>query len=353
MFKNAAVALTLASVVLAQSASQSAASSIPSTSTPGCSGFLTQLDANPTINTCLSSLIDATSDFGPGTTASASSATSALDHICSGSVGCDSTTVRSLLADFYTACSTELGNGNQPVIDIYDVLYLIVPLKNAVCTKNNGAYCATTMTHSSSSNNSGSSSAPAQGNDSAAASPSDTNTPASSQPAASSSAAPSSLTTSSGSATPSASATHAKRAANIVPRGEGDQQTIDTFAPHAASYNNNGLPYLFLTPNITDQAQLCSPCTSKVIGSYISFESITPYAIGIANSPTLSGQVTLWNHIKEVCPTDFTSGLLTNATTSTSSTNSDDSSDALATLNLGAGKIVGAIVTAMVGAWLF
>jgi hypothetical protein len=259
-----------------------------------------------------------------------------------------------LLADFYTACSTELGNGNQPVIDIYDVLYLIVPLKNAVCSKNNGAYCATTMTHSSSSNNSGSSSAPAQGNDSAAASPSDTNAPASSQPAASSSAAPSgSASGSASSSAPSASATHAKRAANIVPRGEGDQQTIDTFAPHAASYNNNGLPYLFLTPNITDQAQLCSPCTSKVIGSYISFESITPYAIGIANSPTLSGQVTLWNHIKEVCPTDFTSGLLTNATTSTSSTNSDDSSDALATLNLGAGKVVGAIVTAMVGAWLF
>jgi hypothetical protein len=263
-------------------------------------------------------------------------------------------------------------NGNQGVIDIYDVLYLLTPLKGAICTKDNGQFCVTTMSHngssngntSSGSNNGGSSDTPAANGSESSAAASDSNAPASSQ-APSSSAAPSSSGSASSTA-PSASATHARRAISpkalykrteklIAARGEGDQDTIGDIAPDASTYNTQGLPYLFITPNITDTAQLCTPCVSKVIGSYISFESITPYALGIPHSPMLSGQVALWDHIKTTCPTDFTSGLLTNATASVTNTGgNDDSSDALTSARLGGfTSLVGAAVVAVVGAWLF
>jgi hypothetical protein len=71
------------------------------------------------------------------------------------------------------------------------------------------------------------------------------------------------------------------------------------------------MPYMYLRSNTT--GDICTPCTSKIIGAYINFETVTPYAIGIPNSPLLRGQVELWNRIKQ-CPQDYVTGLLSNTT---------------------------------------
>ena len=95
-----------------QNATQSAASGIPTNILQGWSIFLTTLDTDATINGCLNSLINATPDFDPstlnGSTPSASSITTTLDTICAPSFDeCDELTFRGMLANFYTACSTE------------------------------------------------------------------------------------------------------------------------------------------------------------------------------------------------------------------------------------------------------
>lgn len=247
-----------------------------------------------------------------------------------------------MLANFYTACSTDMlgtngdgSNGNKNVIDIYDVLYLISPLKNAICTKSGNQYCVDVISQQESSSSSASSSVAAD----------------------SGSSVSSSHSVSTSASAPSASAsTHAKRSpsypvSSLYKRSTvfaRDQDTLDTIAPEAAQYNTIGLPYLFITPNLT-ATELCTPCTSSVVGSYISFESITPYALGIANSPMLSGQVTLWNKIKSTCPQDFTTGLLTNATASTS-TSEDNTAAAFRGAQFGPiSQFFGAAVVALLG----
>ena len=102
-------------------------------------------------------------------TPSASSATTTLNTICAPSFDqCDESTIRGMLANFYTACSTDMlgtngdgSNGNKNVIDIYDVLYLINPLKNAICTKSGNQYCVDVISLQDSSNGSSSSTAAA------------------------------------------------------------------------------------------------------------------------------------------------------------------------------------------------
>jgi len=135
------VALSLfATLALAQS-------TIPSGISPACSSFLTQLDSDDSLSSCTSSLISATQAFGPGGSgsSSASSVNSALDSLCGSSSSCSETSTRSTLASFYSACQAELTSSpNKQVQQIYDILYILIPLRSATCSKDdNGQYCAT------------------------------------------------------------------------------------------------------------------------------------------------------------------------------------------------------------------
>ncbi|KAL1943272.1 hypothetical protein VTO73DRAFT_4347 [Trametes versicolor] len=145
--KSIAAVTLFASVVLAQSSSL-----IPSGISTQCSTFLSTFDKDSSLSTCTTSLISATSSFAPSTNASAattthsaSSISAALNSVCSTASTCPDTSVRQNLADFYTACGPELTtSANKDVIKIYDVLYAIIPLRQAVCSKaDNGQYCAT------------------------------------------------------------------------------------------------------------------------------------------------------------------------------------------------------------------
>lgn len=98
------------------------------------------------MRSCLSSLTNVTAAFGPGGSGSASSDSvkSAISTLSSGS-SCPETTIRGTLTDFYGACQEELtSNLNAAAVQIYDVLYTIIPLVNAATSKDDsGNFCAT------------------------------------------------------------------------------------------------------------------------------------------------------------------------------------------------------------------
>jgi hypothetical protein len=281
-----------------------------------------------TINNCLTGLIGATDAFDPTTNSTTSTVNttainSALSTICSSSfTACPAASIRTTLTNFYTECSADLlgasgdgSDGNAAVIQIYDVLYLILPLKTAICTKVNGKYCINNNISNSTSS--------------------------------------ASTTASASSSAPSPSASSAKRdigisASDLFKRTSGtnillgrqtNTTTQEALTPSADTYRNSGLPYLFLKP---DSSDICSDCTYNVIKGYISFETVTPYAIGIAHSPMLKGQLALWDKIK-MCPDNFATRLLNDAT----GTNGTTTSGAARTMALG-GVMAG--VVSIVGA---
>ncbi|THG95056.1 hypothetical protein EW026_g6525 [Hermanssonia centrifuga] len=140
--KSFAVISLFVSVALASS------SIIPTGISSGCSTFLTQLDSNTNLTTCTSALITATSQFGPGasgSTPSTATVSTALNNLCKASNPCSETTIKSTLADFYSACQAELTSSlNKNVLQIYDVLFTVIPLTTATCSKDDsGRYCAT------------------------------------------------------------------------------------------------------------------------------------------------------------------------------------------------------------------
>jgi len=304
MIKVALTALAMASVVFAQNTTSSAsaplASGIPTGAQPRCATFLSNLNTDVTINNCLTALIGATDAFDPTTnttvsTVNTTAINSALSTICSSSfTACPAPSIRTTLTNFYTECSVDLlgasgdgSDGNAGVIQIYDVLYLILPLKTAICTKVDGKYCINNNISSGNSTSSTSASA--------------------------------------SSSAPSPSASSAKRDIGITAadlfkrttssnvllgRQTNNSTTQEALTPSADTYRNSGLPYLFLKP---DSSDICSNCTYNVIKGYISFETVTPYAIGIAHSPMLKGQLALWDKIK-TCPDDFATRLLNDAT---------------------------------------
>lgn len=307
MIKVALTALAMASVVFAQSTTSSASASssastpqssnIPASAQPRCRAFLDTLDRDITINKCLNDLIGATDAFDPtgaSTTASTVNGTAiqqALSTICSPSfTSCPPAAIRTSLTNFYSECSSDLlgasgdgSDGNPGVIQIYDVLYLILPLKTAICTKVDGTYCLNNSTSS-----------------------------ATSSSASSSSSAPAPSASSAKRSTGLVAADLFKRAenTNVLLGRQASNSTQEQLQPSADSYRNSGLPYLFLQP---DSSDICSMCTYNIIKGYITFETVTPYAIGIAHSPMLKGQLALWEKIK-TCPDNFAANLLSDAT---------------------------------------
>jgi hypothetical protein len=276
------------------------------------------LNSDQGLNRCLSNLISATSDFADSNgSATTDSINGVLSTVCASSWNyCDASAIRQSLVSFYTNCQDDMlgTNGatkNDDVIARYDWLYLIVPLKGAMCTKDSdNAFCLSKL-------NSGT------------ASPFTSGTVSHSSTVAA--LVGSSVSSGSGSSSSSSSAaastpTNAKRSHHLnqeqmfkraghhhnalVAR----QQSNNTQTPlvNSDAYNQQGLPYLFLTPSSSD-AQVCSQCTYNVLLGYITFESITPYAIGIQNSPILKGQVALWDRVK-TCANGLANAIVSDAT---------------------------------------
>lgn len=255
---------------------------------------MTQLDSDTSLTSCTTALISATSAFAPGSSNSSASGdvTTALSTLCSsGSSQCSETTVRSSLVKFYAACQSELTtNLNQGVLQIYDVLYTIIPLTNAVCSKDtNGNSCAKEIPGS--------------------------------PPAASS------LYSSSGS-----------------------QQVV---TPNFATIESSNAAFLFLQPTLSS-TELCTPCTRSIITSYVSFESDIPYGPGLAQSIILNGQTALYQAVQTTCGASFLSGVVQAAGSLSNSIISNSAASSRVPLPVsGAGAIaslVGVVTVALAAA---
>jgi hypothetical protein len=259
MINSLAIVALLSSAALAQTATNSL---IPSGISSGCTSFLNQLNSDSSLSSCLAPLNSAVAPYGPGGSGNAASMSGALTTLCTSTTMCDSGTIRNNLGQFQTACSAELQTSpNKAVIAIYDALYVLTPLKAAVCSQDsNGKYCVTE---------------------------SNTN-----------------------------SSTH------VVDTNGGDAQnylwqpissltrrdSADTpLTLNQTTWASKNIAFLGLDPSLP-QSQLCTACTRAIITPYISFESSVPYAPGLAQSAILSGQPALYSAINSLCGASFLSG---------------------------------------------
>lgn len=247
MLKSFAVVVALTSVALAQSNSSSTL--IPEGISSKCSDFLTQLNNDAQLSTCSGALTTALSAFAPGSTAtpSASAITSALGNVCSDSLtsSCPKNLIQSKLADFYTACTAELTSSpNAQVASLYEVLYTITPLKNAVCSKDDSAnFCLLSANLPSGAN---------------------------------AESLQKSLYT----------------------------QSNQVIVPDTNSFSSNNIPFLFLSADLPSET-LCTTCTRNILMAYIDFEGEISHARGLANSQLLNKQTDLYTAVTSKCGATF------------------------------------------------
>ncbi|KAH8092199.1 hypothetical protein BXZ70DRAFT_951735 [Cristinia sonorae] len=234
--------------LLAAVAVNAAPSLIPTGISDSCTKFLTAFNDDASLQSCTSPLISATSDFFSknATVQSSSSAKSALAAICSTTSTCSEPTVRAKLADFYKACTAELTSApNADVLALYDTLYTLVPLKQAVCSKDDtGALCVGKVAAKVS---------------------------------------PSSLYT------------------NL---GEGTQLILK---PNVDAFRSNNIAFLLLQAS-TPKDQLCTSCARSVLTAFVTWESNSPYAPGLGQSKILGGQTELYTAVTNTCGPNFMSG---------------------------------------------
>jgi len=275
MFKSLALISVLTSAAWAQSSTTNATNTtnplIPTGITAPCTTFLNALNSDPSLNGCLSALMNVTSAFAPGSPAPSSSAVkSALTNICTDTVAstCSESLIRTNITAFYAACPAELTtNPNQSVIKIYDVLFSLLPFRSSVCSKDDyGNWCV-------------------QG-------PSATAREVDNEDVDGSSVGMPELM----------ALLYIKN--NGALRRRDDLGAIE---PNFTTYQDNNLPFAFFTPKL-NATQLCVTCARLVLTSYIQFESNVPYAPGLNNSLLLSTQSALFNAVQSKCPANFLNG---------------------------------------------
>ncbi|KZT69670.1 hypothetical protein DAEQUDRAFT_248423 [Daedalea quercina L-15889] len=268
--KFVAVLPLLATSALASSAL------IPSGISSTCSSYLESFDQDTSLESCLSPVIQATSQFGASgnstTDPTSSAVSSALSSLCS-ATACSSQTVRSKLSSLYTACTAELtSNLNKNVLLTYDVLYSIIPLQQAVCSKNsNGDYCVLSIAGSNSSSSSGT-------NDAVSAATSE-------------------------SFSSIADYLYSDASSSSVSRRDSSQTTV-SIVPNTTTFAQNNLLFLFFSSNLSS-SELCTTCARNVMTAYTNFESSVPYAPGISSSTLMSGQTALYKGIISTCGSSF------------------------------------------------
>lgn len=230
---------------------------------------MTSLDSDPQILSCTKAFTSAVTNFGVGSdssTVSASTVTSTLNTLSTSLSACSESVIRGKLTDFYAACSNELTSSPNPdVTRAYDVLYVLYPFSQAVCTKDDsGNYCVLEVGSTSNSTKT--------------------------------------LLSSDSTDSPPVDGLWSPLPNGNTRRGE-DQVVI----PNLQEFKRLNLVFLGLLPSLTAD-QLCKPCTRNVLNQYIQFMSSIPYAPGIQNSPTMGGETDLYNAVQQKCGAPFLSG---------------------------------------------
>ncbi|KAI6037970.1 hypothetical protein EDC04DRAFT_2570522 [Pisolithus marmoratus] len=256
----------LFTAVLAQTSSNPL---IPQGISSGCSSYLTQLDSS-NFTSCTSPILSALAQYTPGGNASTSVSdiNTALNNVCASSVTaqCPDNVISAQLSSFYAACSQELiSSPNKDVKRIYDTIYVIPPLRKAICSKDDsGKYCAAQLNKKT-----GSVNVVTQGSN------------------------PSSLEQYLYTTQPDSTVTRRDSSSALI--------------PNVTTYEATNLVFLFLEPS-TDSTTFCVSCTRNILTPFITFESNTPYAPGINNSVIMGGQTALYSSIQSTCGVNFLSG---------------------------------------------
>ncbi|GAA5989498.1 hypothetical protein JCM11641_007320 [Rhodosporidiobolus odoratus] len=118
---------------------------------PKCSSFLSSLNSDTALSSCTTPLLSALSSFMPSSsltswTQSTQDVSSALSSLCSDSTSsaCSDSEIRTTLSAFSGNCTAELTARQEAVMGIYDSLYILQPLRSAVCsTDAAGGWCIT------------------------------------------------------------------------------------------------------------------------------------------------------------------------------------------------------------------
>jgi hypothetical protein len=288
----------------APAATPSSSSLIPNNISQSCKTFLDGLDNNPDVSNCLSTLVNATSEFNPSSSTqySDTALSTTLTALCGGGNKCDETKIRSQLANYYTACQTDLlgDAANNQVKSTYDILYVLLPLRNAVCTKNpnTNKYCVQEIHVNNSTSSSNVGRALIEDN----------------------------LDSSSGLHVSSDTLRLLEsnlfevvenmdyqigvvKPGAVLPRADNSTAAL---MPDTKTWRSTSLIYLFISPEYGAN-HLCTACTKAVLSSYVKFEAATPYALGLTNSPLLGDQLNLWNNLTSKCNTTFTNDILSSA----------------------------------------
>ncbi|KAF9238644.1 hypothetical protein BU15DRAFT_75094 [Melanogaster broomeanus] len=274
--RSFAIVSVFISAALAQS---SANPLIPAGISDSCNTYLTNLNGNADFASCTSPFTTALQQFAPGTnasTVSTSTINSALNNLCSTSAfsECPDSTIRSQLTLFYGACAAELtSTPNQSVKSMYDALFVLVPLREAVCSKDdNGKYCAAELNSTSS--------------------------PAGNVY----------LVDPEQSSKQELLREYLYSEPQQIPASRRDvSNTTTALVPNITTYQATNLVFLFLDPSM-NATSLCTTCTRNIITPYITFESSCPYAPGLGSSLILSGQPALYGNITSKCGANFLSG---------------------------------------------
>ncbi|BGP66451.1 hypothetical protein NBRC10512_002483 [Rhodotorula toruloides] len=332
---------------------------IPSSISPKCQSFLTYLNSASSLSACTTPLLSALSSFQPSPdspttyTASSDQVHTAIENLCS-QPSCDDSLVRGMLGGFVANCTAELEAKNQVVLGSYDALYVLEPLREAVCsTDSSGAFCVEDIaagkvpsTPSNTTDSSNSTTTPvnmtALASSAAASSTAQTGSQLAAQtytipvPApqalyvqitkvakrwyrlakrqyqGGSSSGSGSSWSSAGSSTAASPSSSSSSGSNSTAPSAGSTRftplALPSLLPNSQTWSTLSLLFLFLTPSMPSST-LCTPCTRTILASYIAFESRMPYALGLANSPLLGGQGALWTGVGEKCGSGFLEGV--------------------------------------------
>jgi len=270
--------LSLAVAATAGSAPNPLTLQMPPDISSDCNSFLMTLNSDAGLQGCIANILSAVGIFND-TTASFSDGDvqNSFGTLCAddSTSACSTTAIRAQLTDFSTRCSSELENVNT-VAGWYDMLYALVPVRGALCTKDasSGAFCATQST--------------TVGNNTMILGSS---------------------------------------AVAILPPSE------------LGALGGASMPFLFVTA-ATEQPILCSQCFQDVLQVYVTYEGTVPYVMGTNQSPLLQNQGQIWKAFSSQCGDAASGDIAVNAGAAPSSGATPRATISRATIGAGTGAAV-------------
>ena len=258
---------------------------IPTDVSPSCLNFLLGLDAHNDLATCTKALLTTTKAFAPGNKPGSADLTSTLQGLCHSNSGCSDSMLRGLLMNFNALCRDELVQpGHDSLRNIYDALYALAPFHAAICSTDpsTNQYCVNNI-KSSLNHNTGPLSVAQNTTSNLVTSPVN----------------PFSFLFDTYSSTPLGTGSSFSR------------RSSNGLALNTTTWKNLGVTFLLINSNGTP-SQLCTPCSKSILQSYSQFESLIPYACGLANSPLIGGQLEIWKAMTSKCGNQFMNAIMSN-----------------------------------------